>query len=434
MRKPTAYLIVSVMLIITLLFLAGHTTATQINDLTATCLTTPFKKMHETPSIAIWLQTIHVVWNTQDFENSSIRYKKSLDNGKTWNNTTEIISNMTHAYYPVVSVYKNIVHVAWIDYRDTNSEIYYTRSTDNGDTWDTARRLTYDSPIKNNIYDTVICTDKENVYLAWKDYRTGSSEIFFKKSRDSGTTWTNDQRLTTDYSPSYCPSLIADGNYLYIAYQDGGLKPDIYFLKSDSSGNEWNEKTNIVKTQEASTNPCLAVSEKGLYLTWQDDRTGAEEIYLQKSDDRGETWGETQQLSSNSTSCINPKIYAYDENVVVLWQDLSNKTFCISYTTSNDAGTTWTKRKQLTTDTDCYSVSITGEEDNIHIIYQEYYTANWADIWHMGNHSKTPKPVTLEPPEPTVNDKTPGFQFHLLLITIFTMLAVKTILSKKRKK
>lgn len=427
--KPRAHLFASLFLITTLFFLTSHTAAISLDDLTATPLTTLPKELHESPSIAMWEQTIHVVWNTENFENSTLHYKKSLDNGKTWSNTTGLLSNMTHAYYPAIAVNKNTVHVVWTDYRDYNSEIYYTRSTDNGNTWDTARRLTYDSPIKNSIYDIVIATDGDNVYLAWKDYRTGTSEIFFKKSIDGGTTWADDQQLTKDYSPSYCPSLVIDGNFLYIAYQDGGLKSDICFLKSDSSGDEWNKKTYIVETQEASKNPSLTVSEDNLYLVWQDDRTGAEEIYLKKSNDRGETWGEAQQLSSNSTSCINPKIYVYDENIIVLWQDMINGTFWISYTTSNDNGKTWTERKQLTKDTDCYSVGICGEEDNIHIIYQEF-TGNMADIWHMGNQSKTTTPKT---PEPKVNE-TPGFQFTFLIITIIIILLIIKTISKKRMK
>jgi hypothetical protein len=432
-QKASSYLNIS--FIVVIIFFCATTCASTISldEFTATPLTTIPKELNESPSIAICDQTIHVVWNTENYENSTIYYKKSLNNGKTWENTTDLTPNITHAYHPVIAVYKNTVHIVWIDYRDINSEIYYTRSTDNGNTWDTAQRLTFDSPIKNSIYDIVICTDGDNVYISWKDYRTGSSEIFFKKSRDSGTTWNADQRLTADYSPSYCPSLAIDGNYLYIAYQDGGLEPDICLLKSESSGDEWNEKTYIVETPEASKKPRLTVLEHSLYLVWQDDKTGAEEIYFKTSTDHGETWGETQQLSYYSTSSINPTIYVYDDYCIVLWQDLINETFSISYTTSTDNGKTWTESRQLTTDTDCYFVGICGENDNIHIIYQEYYTGSWADIWHRGNQSKTPTPIIPEPSEPTAKN-TPGFQFFVFIITIIVILFTNNIISKKRKK
>lgn len=429
-QKSNIYLKISLFVIIIFFCTTSYASVISLDEFTPTLLTTTPKELNESPSIAMWGQTIHAVWSKQNFENSSIYYRKSYDNGKTWENTTELIPNMTHAYYPAIAVYKNIVHIVWIDYRDTNSEIYYTRSADNGDTWDNARRLTYDSPVKNCIYDIVICTDGDNVYISWKDYRTGTSEIFFKKSRDGGITWTADQQLTDDYSPSYCPSLAVDENFLYIAFQDGGLKPDICFLKSDSSGDEWNEKLYIVETQDASKNPRLAVSKHNLYLVWQDDRTGVNEIYLKTSTDHGASWGETHQLSYNSTSCINPTIYVYDEQILVLWDDMINKTFWISYTTSSDNGINWINRKHLTTDTDCYSVGICGENDNIHIIYQEYYNGSWADIWHMGNSSKTSTPII---PEPAAK-KTPGFQFIFLIITIIIVLFTNSLISKKRKK
>jgi len=425
--------LISSFFIIIIFFLSSCSAVISLDDFISTTLTTLPKELHESPSIALWGQNVHVVWNTQDFENSTVYYKKSVNNGKTWENTTKLSYNTTSAYYPQIAVNENTVHVVWTDYRDYNSEIYYKKSTNNGETWDTAQRLTFDSPIKNNIYDIVIVADGDNVYLSWKDYRAVSSEIFFKKSTDNGETWTDNHRLTNDYTPSYYPSLAVNGNHLFLAFQDGGLNPDICFLKSDSSGNEWSEKAYIIETEKASKKPIIAVSGNKLYLVWQDDRTGNREIYFKKGNDHGETWGETQQLTYNSTSCISPDIYTYNENIIVVWHDMINETFWISYKTSSDYGETWADRKQLTSDTDCYSVNMVGESDNVHIIYQEHYSGSWADIWHIGNHSRIPPPIPPEPQQNTSNE-TPGFQFTFLLSIIFILVFTIQITSKRKKK
>ncbi|MBE0433153.1 hypothetical protein IBX73_06775 [candidate division WOR-3 bacterium] len=63
-----------------------------------------------------------------------------------------------------------IVHVVWHDNRDGNTEIYYKRSTDNGTTWEIDTRLTMDASWSERP-SVAVCDSI--VHVAWYDGRVG---------------------------------------------------------------------------------------------------------------------------------------------------------------------------------------------------------------------------------------------------------------------
>jgi len=113
-------------------------------------------------------------------------------------------------------------------------------------------------------------------------------------------------------------------------------------------------------------------------------------LYISKTIDGGTSWDEPIQLSNNSISSINPKIYTFDETLIVTWAGLVDNSFNIFYKTSLDAGKTWSNTTTLVEEKDCYDVKIVGQEGNIHLIWQEYYEPGWGDIWHLRKGEQKP--------------------------------------------
>jgi len=382
---------------------------------TSVSLTSIPKKVHEVPSVAIVERTVHVAWNTWvDNNKSIISYKRSIDNGKTWGNTVNLSTNTTNAVSPVISASGKTVHVAWRDFRNGNPEIYYIHSLDNGDTWNTSQRLTYDDPRPTNIYDVNIASEGTQVYLAWKDYRTGSSEIFFKMSNDSGKTWNSDQRLTYDYRASYNPVLAIEGNNLYIAFDDYGTKTNVCILRSTTDGETWDAPRYITmnNTKARYLQPSIAVSHNIVYLVWEDEPTGHPEIYFTKSLDGGIHYDNIQQLTVNSTGSTNPKIYAYNQSITIIWQHAHNQSFDIYFLESNDSGYTLSTSQPLLIEGNYYDAEIAGDGDNVHVVCQKYYEPGWADIVHSVNTGGKPVVNSLSLSSPFIS---PQRSVHIIV-------------------
>ncbi len=75
------------------------------------------------------------------------------------------------------------VHVVWYAGNSTESGIYYMRSDDQGQTWNTANRL---SPSPGTDTDPLIAISGDIIHLV---FFRGASLSMYKRSLDNGNTW-----------------------------------------------------------------------------------------------------------------------------------------------------------------------------------------------------------------------------------------------------
>jgi hypothetical protein len=357
------------------------------------------KTLNESPALAVSKETVHVVWCHQINETAStIYYRQSRDNGDTWESVVSLPINSTKAFIPAIAVAGSIVHIIWKDFRFTNPEIYYLRSTDSGITWEEPIRLTYNSSRGENIYDITITAEDARVYVVWKDYRTGSSEIFLKRSIDSGATWESDQRLTHDYMASYDPSLTVEDNTVCIMYEDYGNHSTAALLSSTDYGVTWTSRQLVSFTSSAFEylKPELFLNQGTLYFVWQQEKTGSPQLYFSTSTDLGATWADPQQLTTADTIVTNPVLYVYNQELLLGYQQQYNTVLHLKLITSTDNGTTWNAPQDLLTDSDYYDLKLAGEAHNIHMICQRYHEAGWADILHLSARVAQPQLTAMD--------------------------------------
>ncbi|KPK64462.1 hypothetical protein AMJ83_01745 [candidate division WOR_3 bacterium SM23_42] len=82
--------------------------------------------------IAATGETTHVVWHDYRFAIPEVYYKRSLDNGTTWEADVRLTNWFGYSGCAAIAVEGTNVHVAWCDERDGHFEIYYKRSIDGG--------------------------------------------------------------------------------------------------------------------------------------------------------------------------------------------------------------------------------------------------------------------------------------------------------------
>jgi len=99
----------------------------------------------------------------------------------------------------------NYVYVVGVDDDDTpavgdNSNVFFTRSTDNGNTWSNRIKLNDDGLVRNQYFPWMAVNAKGDIAVIWYDTRLDAAnhnmDVYCTVSYDGGLTWTPNARMT----------------------------------------------------------------------------------------------------------------------------------------------------------------------------------------------------------------------------------------------
>jgi len=275
-----------------------------------------------TPSVTVLDSIVHVVWTYySSSEPYEIYYMRSSDGGLTWSSMMRLTNNIYGSFEPSVAAFGSNVYLVWRDARDSgNNEIYYKRSSDQGRTWDSMdTRLTYAT-------STSWCPAVEAsgffVHVVWWDSRTGRWEVYYKRSSDGGVSWGADTCFTNDAFDSYRATLAVSDSVVHVVWQDARVGDSkLYYKRSTDSGNTWSAD-NRLTIPYAAVAPSLISPGSMVHLVWHDLRDGnLGEIYYKRSSDNGTTWSSDVRLTFNPDSSHSPSAAVAGPIVHVVWYD-----------------------------------------------------------------------------------------------------------------
>ncbi|MDQ3968662.1 MAG: glycoside hydrolase [Thermoproteota archaeon] len=209
------------------------------------------------------------------------------------------------------------VYVSWWDNRTTgNNEIFFARSTDNGQTFDEAINLS-NSP--GGSADNQVTAQDNNVYVVWWDNRTGTWEVFSRSSTDGGETFSEAVMLqgignsTFRLAPpqpniiSVDTVLAASGDNEYAVWWDNKTGNwEVIFARSTDNGATFADPINISNSADLrSIGARIAAEGDYVYISWVEinPETEQKDVFVRTSSDQGETFGEPTMLTiANSTA------------------------------------------------------------------------------------------------------------------------------------
>ncbi len=325
------------------------------------------------PSIAVSGTDVHIGWEDYRDGNGEIYYKRSTDGGLSWGEDIRLTDNPATSTMPSISVSGAVVHMVWHDFRDGNAEIYYKRSTDGGLGWETDVQLTDHF---NHSYLASITTSGPNVHVVWNDFRDGNLEIYYKSSTDEGASWGPDTRLTDAPLTSNFPSIAVSGTDIHVAWEDwrdSSTGAEIYYKRSLDGGMSWEEDTRLTEDQGNSIYTNIAVSGPVLHVVWKDNREGNYHIYYKRSEDGGENWGADTLISGNGImSSQQPSVAVSGSAVHMVWYDDRDGNYEIYYKRNPTGGFPVAINNELTGNND-QSVNIYPNPASsiIHIQFNE---------------------------------------------------------------
>lgn len=143
-----------------------------------------------------------------------------------WTNlSSELNLNSEDDLKPEVVIDDNIIHVVWVEYKyNETANIWYTRSLNLGETWETPIKL-FELTNKINVYSQntfskILAVNGNTINIAFSDTEASNSYLYFIQSSDGGSSFTMPVKLdeTTDYNTIGNTEICNIGNKLVIVY------------------------------------------------------------------------------------------------------------------------------------------------------------------------------------------------------------------------
>lgn len=204
---------------------------------------------------------LHLSWIDNRDGNNEIYYKRSTDSGLNWETDIRLTNDTTSSGTPSISASGSNVHIIFRDRRIGLIQFFHKKSTDNGITWGEDNQITnlpnafIGSFSKSAVYGSFI-------HLLWNDNRSGINELYYTRSTNSGLSWQQEIQLTNTSYSSFNPYLSVSGQIVHISCQRPmGSSAVTVYKRSTNNGELWSEDTVIA---EDCFYPALNASSSGL--------------------------------------------------------------------------------------------------------------------------------------------------------------------------
>ncbi|MFL6419114.1 MAG: sialidase family protein, partial [Nitrososphaeraceae archaeon] len=250
------------------------------------------------PKIATFRNNVYVIWeDTSSGGNSDILFTKSTDSGATFGNVTNLSNNTGESTNPQIFASGKNVYVAWEDTTLKKSDILFARSENNGATFGNVTANLSDNTGQST--NPKIAAFRNNVYVVWEDYSLINSiknQILFTRSTDNGMTFDNTIRLNNNTGQSTNPKIATFKNNVYVVWEDtsSGGNSDVAFTSSPNNGATFGNVINVnaITGQPLPgqpLNPQILASRSSVYIAWTNRNitTGNDIVLFAKSSNNG---------------------------------------------------------------------------------------------------------------------------------------------------
>ena len=256
------------------------------SDDKANSATTPLYVTHNLgnsgiPKLLATGNQVYLIWEDNSKGNFEVFLSKSDDYGASFNVPVDVSSNAGQSGTPQIAVSNNNVYVVWMDNTSGRYDILFTKSTDGAKSFGTPINIS--SLHADSGYPEFTVTGN-NVYVTWTQTITSSNyDIYFAKSTDNGDTFDKPVDLSSNFGASGWPKIASDGN-IYVSWVDSSPgKFDVFITKSSDGGATFENPTNVSNSKAESYDSEMAALNNVIYLVWQEGERGNHTIAFSKS-------------------------------------------------------------------------------------------------------------------------------------------------------
>jgi hypothetical protein len=350
---------------------------------------------HDT-DVAVSGDTVHVVWAQTPpfFGFPEVYYSRSTDDGETWSvpvilSTNDGITSTS----PSVAAAGGEVYVAWLDAKwGSNTDISYRYSSDYGATFGSEKNATSTSGTAGSGEHDIALADSV-AHLVWVEHPAGSDNCYYR-ALESG------MRRGGSFNVSSVPAgynaiharVDAETDYVQVVWeQDGGGQTWIRHRRNTSKGDStsWSNQFTVRQAAIGTIgNPDVATSFRYTYVVWDEDEPSTKELWVR----RNVGWGNPLGWAASSTRATpttdgrtanEPRMTAEGDEVDIVWNAYSGANFEVYHAYSVNYGVSFRSPQRVTFNAgDSYNPSVECTPSN------RSNEANYLYlVWHDGSFS-----------------------------------------------
>lgn len=255
-------------------------------------------------------------YSCDDWGYIDLLMKRSHDNGKTWTEPLMVYGNSTETDWhtigdalPIYDIIEKAVHLVFT--RD-NTDVFVTRSFDEGLTWDTPRNISSAALRKSG--EWVGTGHAAGVQLPSGRLLVpmygGGSKSFVLASDDHGSSWHIAGEVNCNPNEWVMAPVQHNSTRLY-----GSIRSEPFRLQSfsEDGGNTWSPVTHVIGMPEpiSGCEGAVVLHPNGhLFYSHPDSHLLRNVMRIKRSDDGGRTWRDHSTIWGPKAGCDKPCVPA----------------------------------------------------------------------------------------------------------------------------
>lgn len=325
------------------------------------------------PQFSVSDNTIYAVWiSNLNPNNSEVLFKKVYNNSMSFSDTSNISNSTGISNLVKLSTTEDKIYIIWEDKQADKWQLLFSKSDNKGMEFDIVTNI---SNATGNVHLHDLSSAGNNVFVLWaanENISSSNKEIYFRKSNDSGDSFSDVLNLSNDNDDSLDPHMVTNqnGSIVYIVWTTCDTKHDdptcnIAFARSLDQGNTFttskiintgkllpqrsnstslddtvfSSNSNMIPLQLlnnltvheeiASINPTVFTTLEGnqVYVLWEQSTFGKgdSELLLTSSNDYGNSFNSTINISNSSGTSRLASGHILGEELYVAWADTLNQ-------------------------------------------------------------------------------------------------------------
>ena len=358
----------------------------------------------EKPQVIHKDKNIYVSWIDDTSGSRDIFFRKSSDNGCTFGPLFNLGIGEGGSIDPRMYISGNNVYLTWEHSPRSNGEIYFTRSVDNGASFERPRNLGNNTGL--NGFPQIV-TNGNNVYVVWHDATNG---ISFTRSGDNGASFERPRNLGNNMALNGHPQIMSHGTNVYVAWINNSPQHhgQIFFTRSIDKGASFEVPYIVHEVANEGLNgtifqPRIASdsTDKNIFLIWQSGRIVEHgrvqalisDVFFTSSTNNGASFGEIVNLSNHSGIAVDPQIaVSQNNNVYVVWTNNLQEKYGQTYlrmSTNNGASFGEIVNLSNHSGIDVDPQIAVSQNNNVYVVWTNNSTSNeevfFKRYTHIGN-------------------------------------------------